>query len=103
MHDACRRDQFICWITTEIETGGSASDRQVERPYVESRKSAPHIRIIQVQRDSSELCELCQLPEDDGCDAPRLTRQKIPLARSDVALECVNQNVRVKIQHLRPS
>ena len=103
MHDACRRDQFICRITTKVETGRSASDGQVERPHVKARKSASHISVIQIQRDSPELSELRQFPEDDGSDAPRLSGQQLSLARSQVTPQCVNQDVRVKIQHLRPS
>ena len=103
MHDARRRDQLICGITTEVETGRSASDGQVERPHVKTRQSASHLGVIEVQRDSPELCELRQLPQDDGRDAPRLSDEKIALPRSHVAPERVNQDVRVKIQHRRPT
>lgn len=102
MHDARGCNQLIRGITTEVETNRSASDGQVKRPHVKSRESTLYIGVIQVQSDSPELCELCQLPEDDGGHAPRLFGQEIPLAWSYVAFQCVNQDMRVKIQHWRP-
>src|SRR2546422_6156848 len=49
---------------------GSRDESKRERrtnqgPHVKACESAPHIGVIQVQRDSPELCELRHLPEDD--------------------------------------
>ena len=97
MHDARRRDQFIRRISVEVQTSRGASDGQIERPHMKTRKSAPHFGVVEVQRDSSELREFRQFPEDDGRNAPRLSGQEGPLARSYVALESMDQDVRVKI------
>src|SRR5262245_17322196 len=102
MHDARGGNQLIRGITTEIETGRSAGYGHLQWPSMKSRECTLYIGVIQVQGDSSELRELCQFPEGDGCHTPRLFCQKIPFARSYVAFQCVNQDVRVKVQHWRP-
>ena len=79
MHDARRRDQLIRRIGTEVQTGRSASDGQIERPHVKTRERAPHLGVIEVQRDSPEVLELRQFPEDDDRNAPRLRGQGGPL------------------------
>ena len=102
MHEARGCDQFVGRITMKVEASRRSSDCQVERPHVEGGEGALDIRIIEIQSDPAELGELCQFPQDDGGHAPGLPGQKIPLARSYVASQGVNQDVRIKIQHWRP-
>jgi hypothetical protein len=61
MDDARRRDQFIGGIAAKVQARRSARDGQIERPHMKACEDLPHIGIVEIERDSSELRELRQL------------------------------------------
>ena len=70
MDDAGCRNQFIRRIAFEIEPSRLNAYGKVDWPDVNAGKSPRELCIIQVHIDSTQLCELGELPEDNRGHAP---------------------------------
>ena len=99
MNDAGRRDDLVGRVPPEIEPGRRAGDGQVDRPGVDPAQGAYYLPIIQIQFDTAQLDELCDLPQDDRGNRPLVTGKQSFLIRAQVSLKGVNQDVCVEVQH----
>src|SRR5262245_57326254 len=99
LDDARRRDQLICGIATDIEVSARPRNIAGQRPYVHAREHSDDIRIVEVERDSAQLRQLGDLPENDRRNAPTLGAEETELARAQGAGHRVEQHMRVNVQH----
>jgi len=68
--DAGRCDQFVRRIALEIEPTGLNAHGKVDGPDVNAGEGSDKICIIQIDIDSTQLRELCELPVDNRGHAP---------------------------------
>ena len=61
-----------------------------------------HVPVVKLHVDSTELNQLGQLPQDDGRYRPLVSGQQYLLGWPKLAADRVDEDVRVKIEHLRP-
>ena len=82
-----------------VELRARAGDVPRDGPQVNARERADHVDVVQVDLDPAELCELRDLPEHDGRDAPLIVTEKPGLGVREPTGDRVQEHVRVKIQH----
>ena len=103
MNDARGGNNFVCGVAAEIEPGGYTGHNEVYGPYVQAVHYARYLAVVKVHLHPAELNKLGQFPQHDSGNRPLVSRQEVLLTLLKFVTDCENENVGVKIEHLRSS
>lgn len=87
MDDAGGSDDLVGGIAAEVEAVDTEADLDRERPGVDLRQCAHHVRVLQIHFDSTELDQLRGSPKGRSRNAPGVRRQELALIRGQRTLE----------------
>lgn len=103
MDDTGGGNDLVRGIASEIEPGRGLGNGEINAPDVKAAQYSDHLTVVEVHVEPLELNELGQFPQHDGGNGPRIPGQDGLFGPPEFTVDRQYEDVRVKIEHPRPS